>query len=74
MADMSKTFTADEVREMLRREVAKAGSLRKWARPYGVSAAYVSLVLRGECAPGPSVTVPLGLRREETVVWRLDNA
>jgi hypothetical protein len=57
-------MTEDQVRALLRAECDKAGSIRAWARKHDLSAMYVSKVLRGQQAPGPSICRPLGLIRE----------
>ena len=70
-----KTLTADEVRELLRRECRKVGGMRAWAREHGVSANYVSMVLSGERGLSASITIPLGLVKKEvhSVTWAVDN-
>ena len=54
-------MTEDEVRDLLRRETVKAGSVVKWAKANGVHYVFVYRVLRGEKAPSEAVTKPLGL-------------
>lgn len=56
----SKRFTDDDVRDALRKAVAKSGSQRKTADSIGVSSVYVSKVLNGQTPPGPSVASALG--------------
>jgi hypothetical protein len=63
-----KTMTEDQVIALLQAEVDKAGSIRAWGRRHGVSAMYVSNVLRGKQAPGPAICKPLGLTRETKTV------
>lgn len=55
-------MTTEEVRALLATAVAEAGGVRAWARGAGVSAAYVSDVLRSRRDPGPSIASHLGLR------------
>jgi transcriptional regulator with XRE-family HTH domain len=55
-----------EVLEMLRRKQGKR-SLRAFARDIGVSAPYLSDVLRGNRDPGPTLLKVLGLERVRTV-------
>ena len=55
-----------ELLDILRGEIAVAGSQRAWARSAKVSVAYVSDVLRGRRDPGPSILKPLGYTRQET--------
>jgi hypothetical protein len=57
-------MTSDQVRALLRAECNAAGSIRAWARKHDLSAMYVSNVLRGKQAPGPSICKPLGLVQE----------
>ena len=47
--------------EQLRSRVEQAGSMRKLALEFGVSAAYISDILAGNREPGPAVLEPLGL-------------
>jgi hypothetical protein len=70
MTDAPKMLSADQVREMLRRECEKAGGLRKWGRANLVSAAYVSRVLHGEKEVGDSIAKALGVTRY--VAWTID--
>jgi hypothetical protein len=63
-----KTITEAQVLALLQAEVDSAGSIRAWGRRHGVSAMYVSSVLRGKQAPGPAICKPLGLIR--TVTYR----
>lgn len=43
-------------------KIVKAGSLRAYARQIGVSAAYLSDVMRGRRAPGRKILAPLGIK------------
>lgn len=54
------------VLDLLRAEIEKAGSLRKYAKQSGYTAAYLSDVLRGRRDPGPKILEPLGLVAEVT--------
>jgi hypothetical protein len=54
-------MTADDVRKLLKAACDKAGSLRAWARAHDLSAPYVSDVLLGNRAPGPSICQALGI-------------
>jgi hypothetical protein len=71
MTDSERTYTADEVRALLRSECEKAGSQSAWARAHGVTKAYVSAVVNGIQEPTRAVTYPLGLTK--IVHWRIDN-
>lgn len=66
---MTETFTADQVREMLRARIAEArGKQGAVAIDLGVSDAYLSMVLTGKGLPGPSIARGLGLER--VITWR----
>jgi len=56
--------TLDDVRKMLRKKCAEAGSQVAWAEANKVSAAYVSDVLVERREPGPAILDALGLRAE----------
>lgn len=60
-----KTYPLPAVLAMIERKVMAAGSLRAYARATGVTAAYVSDVLRSRRDPGPKILAPLGLERIE---------
>jgi hypothetical protein len=68
---MSETFSADEIRQMLREECEEAGGMRAWARRHKISAPYVSRVLRGEKSPADAIAAVFGLK--QIVVWTVDN-
>ena len=57
-------MTIDDVRAMLRKSCDQAGTLRAWAKVHGLSPAYVSDVVRGNRAPGPSILKALGLHTD----------
>ena len=46
--DLAPVMNAEDVIEMLRREVARAGSGAAWARKHGFSRAYISDLLTGK--------------------------
>lgn len=56
-----QTLSRFEIIDLLRIEIARAGSLRAYARQHGYSAAYLSDVMRGTRNPGPKVLAPLGV-------------
>ena len=58
-------MTETQVLARLSAAIEKAGSMRKWATANGVSAAYVSDVLRGNRELGEKILSPL--RIEKTV-------
>ena len=68
---MDKTFTADEVRAMLRQACEAAGGQSAWARINGVSPQFVCDVLSGYRFPGASIAKGLGLS-EAPRTWTLD--
>jgi hypothetical protein len=72
MTDAPKMLSADQVREMLRRECEKTGSQRKWALANGMTPQQVNNVLSGRESPGGSIARALGLRRNP-YTWSLDN-
>jgi hypothetical protein len=72
MDSQGETFTADQVRDMLRRECQKAGGMRSWGREHGVNVAYVSDTLRRTSDVIPDViAAAFGLKRHLT--YRLDS-
>lgn len=48
---MKKLMTTSDVRDLMRREIEKAGSVQAWAETVGVSKQYISKVLSGEKPP-----------------------
>ena len=56
-------MTVEQVRTLLRKRCAAAGSMTTWAGENGVSIAYVSDILAGRREPGESVLTALGLER-----------
>lgn len=61
---MPKLIAEPDLLSLLAAQIAKAGSLRTWARTHGLSAAYVSDVTRGRRSVGPRILKPLGYARE----------
>lgn len=59
-------MTASDVRTLLKRACAAAGTARAWAEQNKVSQAYVSDVLRGRRNPGEAICRALGLVAEQT--------
>lgn len=57
----------DQVAKLLRRQVR--GNQAEWATRHGISAAYVSDVLRGRRLPGKKITQAMGL--EGALLWRV---
>lgn len=59
-------MTAEEVRDILRKAID--GNASAWARPLGISQAYVSDVLAGRREPGDKILQALKL--EKVVTYR----
>ena len=70
---MSKTFSEDEVRDLLRQECEKAGSAREFGRRKHISCGHVIKSLSGAYYDGipPKVLAAIGLRRRMS--YELDN-
>ena len=58
-----RTYTADEVRELLRREVAKAGGQSAWAAKHGINRQYIYQVLKGYRPFGQMMLDEVGIER-----------
>jgi hypothetical protein len=56
-------MTQSDVIDLVRAEVARAGSMRKLARQWSMSPPYLSDVLNGYRPPGPRIIFNLGLQR-----------
>jgi len=59
-------MTAEQVRDLLRAEIGRAGSQGKWAKKNGVIQSYVSEVLSGRREPGGKLLVALRLESTTT--------
>ncbi len=62
-------MTESDVIDLVRSEVARAGSMRELSRQWNVSCVYISDLLRGRRGPGPTILDPLGLERRVTVEY-----
>ncbi len=60
-------MTESDVIDLVRSEVARAGSMRELSRQWNVSCAYISDFLGGRRAPGPAILTPMGLERRVIV-------
>ena len=69
---MTKTYTADEVRAMLRRQCEEAGGQKAWATENRVSTAYVNDILQCRKMPGGMVAEILGVHRSTVYRWIRD--
>jgi hypothetical protein len=72
---MTETFTADQVRAILRRRCEEGGGVTAWAIGHGMTRSHVYAVLDG-AAIGPKVCASLGLKRKtvRTSIFVLDKA
>lgn len=61
-------MTEADVREILTREVMKAGSIRAWAQANDVSHVWVRECLKFEKPPGPAICKALGVEKRVTYV------
>lgn len=57
-------LTEQEVRDRLRRAVNEAGGLRRFAEQHGLTAPYISDVLRGKRALADRILATIGIVRE----------
>ena len=66
---MSKceTFSADEVRQIVRSSIATTGSLRKWSAAHRLHAQQVSRILLGQDGVTDKLAATVGLRK--VVKW-----
>jgi hypothetical protein len=62
-------MTASEVRQMLRRECHKAGSIRAWATARGLDPALVTDVCDARQKPRLPILQHLGLKRHDDYRW-----
>ncbi len=60
----------DDVLNLLRSEIAKAGSQKRWAKENGVSRPNVCRILGGRQRPQPKILKALGLKKLDTYTWR----
>jgi len=63
---MKKQLTHDELIALLRRRIKEAGQQKLFAEANGISAQYVSDVLRKRREPGEAILEALGLRKAIT--------
>jgi hypothetical protein len=60
-------MTDDEIRLLIRDEIAAAGGQRALARQWGVSATWLSFIINGKAKPTGRVLERLGIRRRVIV-------
>jgi hypothetical protein len=65
-------FPIGAMRNLLRATCANAGGLRAWGRLHGISAAYISRVIRGQMNPGEKLLNALNL--EPSTVYVFENS
>lgn len=68
---MPKSYTADEVRELLDMACRNAGGRSAWAKKAGCSPQYISDILTGYREPGPTISKNLGLIKNPPT-WAID--
>lgn len=59
---VKKLLRSDDVRDLMRREIKKSGSMRAWAETMGVSQQYISKVLSGGREPSETLCRAVGVR------------
>lgn len=62
-APNSQSITEAQALDLLKAEILKFGSQRKWCKEYLISNQYVSDILTGKVGIGKSVQAALGIRR-----------
>jgi hypothetical protein len=67
-------MTEDDVVNLIRRNIQRAGSLRALAREWKITPSYLSDLTNGRRAPGPAVLVPLGLEEIRIITYRKRDA
>jgi hypothetical protein len=68
---LSKIYTADEVRQLLRLDVERAGGVNAWARQKVINQPLVSRTLSGHRALSPCILKAIGARR--IINYTIDN-
>lgn len=59
-----------QVVDLIKKEVSRAGSMRALCREWNVTPSYMSDLINGRRAPGPTILGPLKLVRVKTVVYK----
>jgi hypothetical protein len=70
MTRRPKILDDEDVLELLRSEIVKAGSQAEWAREKGVSRTNVCKILRGHLELQPKILEALGLKKINAYTWR----
>jgi len=63
-------MTESQIREVVRKEVERIGSIRAAAKKWRISHGHLADFLRGERKPYPAVIGPLGYVRETVTTYR----
>jgi hypothetical protein len=63
-----RLYSLDDMRALLRAEVAKAGGQKAWGEANGVAQGYVSWAISGKQTIGPMIAHALGY--EAVLAWR----
>jgi len=63
-------FAIGAMRALLKASCTNAGGMRAWGRLHGITAAYVSRVIRGEKLPGPKLLDALNLEPSTVYVFK----
>ena len=66
-------MSEQEFIDLLKKKAGDAGSGRALSRELGVSAAYLSDVMRGRRDPGPKILDPLGYERKVIIEKTVSN-
>lgn len=66
-------MTAEDVRDLVRKRIAAAGSMAALAKQWKCTAGYLSNILNGRDTPGPRILKPLGLRIVTTTTYVVES-
>lgn len=62
-------MTEAQIRERIKKEVARAGSYRALGREWGITSPYICDLIHGRRAPGAKVLKALGLKKTKTITY-----
>ena len=63
-------FSIGALRNLLKAHCANAGGMRAWGRLHGITAAYISRVIKGDKLPGPKLLNALNLEPSTVYVFK----
>lgn len=63
-------FSIGALRNLLKASCSNAGGMRAWGRLHGITAAYVSRVIKGDSLPGPKLLDALNLEPSTVYVFK----